>query len=116
MHTVAVPKQGILGEIRRVLKYLKATKDDKRIMESIDLLKIEKWVDAPHTVHEDTRGHTGGCMPCGVVTIHGKASKYKLNTKRTTESEVVAVSEYVPYKIHMINIFGGQGYALQKSF
>ena len=27
---------------------------------------------------------------------------------------MVAVSEYVPYKIHMINIFWGQGYVLHK--
>ena len=32
------------------------------------------------------------------------------------ESEVVAVSEYVPYKIHRINIFLGQGYDTQKRF
>ena len=28
-----------------------------------------------------------------------------MNAKSTTESEVVAVSEYVPYKIHIIGIF-----------
>ena len=33
---------------------------------------------------------------------------------RNIKSEVVAVSEYVPYKIHMLNIFLGQGYALHK--
>ena len=44
-------------------------------------------------------------MSCGVGIIHGKASKQKLNAKITTESEVVAVSEYVPYKIHIIGIF-----------
>ena len=47
-------------------------------------------------------------MSYGVGIIHGKASKQKLNKKSTTESEVIAVSEYVPYKIHMINIFWGQ--------
>ena len=54
-------------------------------------------------------------MPCGVGIIHGKESTQKMNRKITTESEVVAVSEYVPYTIHMINIFLGQGYALQKN-
>ena len=38
-------------------------------------------------------------MSCGVVIIHGKASVHKLNNKSTTESEVVAFSDYVPYKI-----------------
>ena len=49
-----------------------------------------------HVVHEDMKGNTGGCMSYGVGIIHGKASKQKLNKKSTTESEVIAVSEYVP--------------------
>ena len=69
-----------------------------------------------HVVHEATRGHIGRCVSCGVGIIHGKASKQKLNKKSTTESGVVAVSEYVPYKIHMIDIFLGQGYVLNKRF
>ena len=64
-------------------------------MGSQDLLKLETGVYAAHTGHEDTRGHTGGCMSCGVGIIHGKASKQKLNTQNTTEPEVVTVSDYV---------------------
>ena len=55
-------------------------------------------------------------MSCVVCIIHSKESKQKFNTKSTTDSEVVAVSEYVPYKIHMIDIFGGQCYTLHKTF
>ena len=41
----------------------------------------------------------------------------KSNTESTTESEGVAVSEYVPYKIHMINIFlGGKAMLYNKRF
>ena len=54
-------------------------------------------------------------MSCVIGGIQGKASKKKLNTKSTIESEVVAVSEYVPYKIRVINIFGVQGYVLHKN-
>ena len=45
-------------KLRKVLNYLKAAKDDKRIMGSNNLLKLETWVDASHAVHEDMRGHT----------------------------------------------------------
>ena len=85
-------------------------------MGSDDLLKLKTWVDASHAVHEDMRGHTGVCMSFGVGIIHGKASKQKLNTKSTTESEVVSVSEYVPYKIHMINFFEDKAMLYTKSF
>ena len=77
-----------------------------------NLLRLEACIDALHVVHEETRGHTEGFVSCGVVIIHGKALKQKLNTKITTESEVVAFSDYVTYKIYMIDIFLGQGYAL----
>ena len=74
-------------------------------MGSENLLKLETWVDASHTVHKETRGNIGGCMSFGVCIIHGKESEQKLNTKITTESEAVSVSEYVPYKVQTINIF-----------
>ena len=63
-----------------------------------NVLKLETWVDTSHVEHENMMGHKGRRISCGVVIIHGKASKQKLNTKITTESEVVAVIEYVPYK------------------
>ena len=113
---VQYPTEEDWGKLRRVLNDLKATKKEKRIMGSDNLLKLETWVDTSHTVHEDMIRNKVGCMFCGIGIIHDKASKHKLNKKSTTESEVVAVSEYVPYKFHMINIVLGQGYALQKTF
>ena len=42
--------------------------------------------------------------------MHKKASKQKLNSKSSTETEVIAVSECVPYKILLINFMESQGY------
>ena len=53
-------------------------------------------------------------MSYGVVTVHCNALKQNLNTKITIQSEVFAVSEYVPYKIYIVDMFWGQGYALHK--
>ena len=79
-----------------------------------DMLKLETWIDASHEVHQDMKGVTGGCMSMGWGVLHAKASKQKINTKGTCESELVGVSEYIPFKIHMINILMGQGYHLEK--
>ena len=38
--------------------------------------------------------------------------KVSWTKKATTETEIVAVSEYMPHKIHMINISLGQSYAM----
>ena len=55
-------------------------------------------------------------MYCGVVIIHGKASRNKLNTKITTESEVVAVSEYVTYNITLLILFWDKAMLCTKRF
>jgi hypothetical protein len=112
---VQKPTEEDWGKLRRTLNFLKVTERDRRIIGcSGEDLSLHTWVDASHAIHENMRGHTGGCMSTGVGVIHGKASKQKMNTKSTTESEVVGVSEYIPYKIQMINILKGQGYALDK--
>ena len=54
---IQCPTEEDWGELRRVLNYLKAKKDEKRIMGSGNLFKLETWIDALHAVHEDKRGH-----------------------------------------------------------
>ena len=53
-------------------------------------------------------------MSFGVGVIHTKSSKQKLNTKSSTEAELVAVSEYLPYHIWVVNFMKSQGYNMNK--
>ena len=109
------PTEEDWGELRRALNFVKATKDDKMIMSTHNFPKLETWVDASYTVHDkNMREHTGGCMYFGWGIVHGKASKQKLNTKSSAESELIGVSEYIPYKIHLINLLIGQGRKMKK--
>ena len=55
------------------------------------------------------RRHTGGAISMGYVIMHGKAPKQKVNVKCSTESELVGMGEYVPYKIWFIMFMGAQG-------
>ena len=91
------------------MRFIKHTINDKRIMGTDDMLKLETWIDASNAVHEDMKGVTGGCMSMGWGVLHAKASKQKINTKSICESELVGLSEYIPFKIYMINILMGQG-------
>jgi len=47
--------------------------------------------------------------------VHGRSLKQKLNTKSSTEAEVVGVSEYMPYNIWMVNFLGKQGYKVSEN-
>jgi len=77
------------------------------------LENIVTWVDASFATHMNMRSHTGGTMSFGVGVVHVKSSKQKLNTKSSTEAELVGVSEYLPYHIWMVNFMDAQGYDIK---
>ena len=83
----------------RLLDFIKNSLDDKRVIGTTSLERLITWVDAAFATHVNERSHTGGTMSFGVVVIHPKSSKQKLNTKSSTEAELVDVSEYLPYHI-----------------
>ena len=97
-------------KLTRVLGFLEKTINDERIIGATDLNTLYTWVDASYGVHPDMKSHTGGNMSYGLGTLHTKSSKQKLNTKSSTEAELVGVSEYLPYNIWMTNFLEKQGY------
>ena len=90
-------------KLTRVLRYLHDTIDDCRIIDIDDIDTLRTWVDAAYAVHSDMCSHTGGTMSFVTGVIHTKSSKQKLNTKSSTEAELVGVSEYLPYHIWLVN-------------
>ena len=53
------------------------------------------WIDASHAVHADMKGHVGTYASMGKGAVISSASKAKLNTGSSTETEVVAVGEKI---------------------
>ena len=86
-------------KLKRCLGFIQGTINDKRIISTDNIKGLFVWVDASRTMHDDMKGHTGGVMSLGTGILHGKSSKQKLNIRSTTESELVGVSEYLPYDI-----------------
>ena len=81
-----------------------------------NLTSIQTWVDASYAVHPDMKSHTGGVMSFGTGGIMCKSSKQKLNTKSSTEAEVVGASDYLPNTIWMQRFLREQGYNVSESF
>ena len=70
------------------------------------------WVDASYAgVHEDMKSHTGGVISFGRGALSSKSSKQKLNTKSSTEAELVGTSDYLPTAIWIKNFLDAQGYS-----
>ena len=63
-------------------------------------------MDAAYDIHDGMKSHTGGKMLFGCVTVHCLPGKKKLNTKSSTEAELVGTSEYVPFNFWMVMFMG----------
>ena len=99
----------------RLLSYIKKTIDDPRIIGAMTLRKIYSWVDASYAVHMDMKSHTGAVSSFGRGVICTKSSKQKLNTKSSTEAELVGASDYLPYYIWLKYFSEYQGYPLEQN-
>ena len=74
---------------------------------------VLKWCfDAAFVVNSDFRGHTGGCLTMGKGMEITTSTKQKINTKSSTEAELVGVSDVLPEVLWTREFLSQQGYTL----
>jgi hypothetical protein len=76
---------------------------------------MKTWVDASYAVHQDMTSHMGGVVSLGQGALMCKSSKQKLNTKSSTEAELLGASNYLPYTIWVTKLLEAQGYTLKEN-
>ena len=74
------------------------------------LSSFTTWVDASYATHPDMKSHTGGLVSFGTGALLCKSNKQKLNTRSSTEAEVVGASEYLPNTLWLQMFMNAQGY------
>ena len=99
-------------KLKRLLQFIHATLDDKLILSMDGLTVMTTWVDTSYAVHNDMKGHTGGCIILGGGMIYCRSSKKKVNTKIYTESEVFGASNYLPFTICIRFFLEAQGFKI----
>ena len=75
------------------MKYLNGTKHKVLTLGAEDLRVIKWYVDAAFAVHPDFKSHTGGAMTFGQGAVQNISRKQKLNTKSSTDAELVAADD-----------------------
>ena len=82
-----------------MLSYLKGTLHmPLTLILSADSLTLSRWwVDAAYAVHDNWRGHTGAGMSFGQGKALSYSWKHKINTKSSTEAELVGVDDMLGY-------------------
>jgi hypothetical protein len=112
---VSCPTEDDWAKLRRVLQYLRGTIDLFLTLGGDDITKMKTWVDVSYGVHDDCRSHTGGAISFGWGVLLTKCQKQKLNTKSSTEAEIVGVSDYLPNMIWARMFLGEQGFILKEN-
>ena len=110
---VQQPNQDDLGKLERVVKYLRGTEKMGIILEADKILNIVAYIDASHAVHDNHRSHSGTIITLGKGPIYQKSSSQKINTKSSTESEIVALSDNSSQVIWTRNFLLSQGYKVE---
>ena len=77
---------------------------------------VLKWhVDASHGVHPNMRGHTGGGLTMGTGFPIMTSTKQKLNTRSSTETEIVGVDDMMPGILWSRLFLEAQGYGVNEN-
>ncbi|KAG7373305.1 reverse transcriptase RNA-dependent DNA polymerase [Nitzschia inconspicua] len=106
------PREQDWNKLRRLLQYINGTISLPRILGGGTLTRLKTWVDASYAVHPDFKSHTGGAVSLGLGAFMCKSQKQKLNTKSSTEAELVGASDYLPSTIWVKMFMEAQGYPI----
>jgi hypothetical protein len=90
---VRQPTKNDWNQLVRLLKYCNGTIGDVLTLEANDLHTITWFVDSAFAVHPDYKSHTGAIMTFGRGAIQSISRKQKLNTRSSTEAELVAADD-----------------------
>ena len=111
--SVKKPDKDDWGKLKRALKYLNGTRRLKLTL-TIEPMWVIKWfVDGSHNTHWDCKGHGGAMMVMGCGAISSYSRKIKLNTRSSTENELVSVDAYMPEVLWSIYFIQAQGYGVK---
>jgi hypothetical protein len=80
----------------RMMRYLNKTKTMVRRLKASGLNCLRWYIVGAHTVHDNLKGHTGGCLGLDQGSLANKSTKQKLNTRSSTETEIVSVDDVMP--------------------
>lgn len=109
------PNNGDWEKLLRLLKFLNQTKDDVLTLEASDEQSITWYVDAAFAVHEDMRSHSGATMTLGKGMVTSGSTKQKINTRSSTEAELVGMDDYVSKVLWTKLFIEAQGFTIHEN-
>jgi hypothetical protein len=111
------PNEADWGKVVRMMKYLNGTKKLRLILSAGNLHCIKWYVDARFAVHPVFKSHTGAAMHFedGAGAVQSISRKQKLNTRSSTESELVGADDISVMILWTKLFMEAQGYEIRKN-
>jgi hypothetical protein len=101
------------SKLEHLVEYFKSTIEMPLILGSDSSGVLQWFVDASFAVHPNMRGHTGGGLSMGRGFPIITSTKQKLNTRSSTESELVGVDDMMPSILWTRQFLKEQGYSVK---
>jgi hypothetical protein len=79
-----------------LMRYIRGTRTMPLILSANGSGILKWWVDASFAVHPNMRGHSGGGLSLGRGFPIVISTKQKLNTRSSTETEIVGADDFMP--------------------
>ena len=101
---VKEPNESDWFKLSKVIGFLKSTMNDELTIEANDYGNITWYVDAAFGVHKDMKSHTGAVMMLGKGCIQSISTKQKVNSRSSTEAELISMDDVLS-KVQWTKLF-----------
>lgn len=109
---VRAPDKDDWEKLRHLIEYLRRDNTHPLVLGGNNDGLLMWYVDASFAVHPNMRGHTGGGLTMGRRFPISASTKQKLNTRSSTEGELVGVDDLMPITIWTRYFLLPQGYGI----
>jgi hypothetical protein len=99
-------------KLGRCVRYLRDSAQLAHTLEADGTGIVRWWVDASYGVHHDMRSHTGAAMSMGKGCVYSISRRQRLNTRSSTEAELVGVNDAMNMILWTRLFLEGQGYKI----
>ena len=112
---VREPTKDDWNKLNRLMSYLKKTKNEVLVLKCDGKNEVKWWVDAAFAVHPDMKSHTGAVMTMGSGAVQAISKKQKVNTRSSTEAELVATDDVIAQVVWTRNFLEAQGVRVDRN-
>ena len=98
-----------------IIHYIHSMKNLKAVIGIEDIDRLITFMDASYIVYMNMRSHTGAGMTFRIGVFSSDSKMQKLNTKSSTNVEIVVVSDFLSKIIYMYLFIEAQGYPIREN-